>query len=325
MDYEIGMPVSERETAKLSTPVSEEWLIRLLRCGAFLCLAAWSWAHLYWEGPYGALFWNQVSFGIAERFGIDWDGYAGGGDGAGWIQKWGRVLGWLYVVAAVLALTLRARRWWSLGLLAMGSCLLTLMSFAKYLKSGNQLPMFVEHGGQMLAPTLLGVALIAGARHRVTVLIALIAFLATFLGHGSYALGLWPTPANYFGMTSKILQVDADVARVFLNVVGVLDFVICVGIFIPSIRRVSALYGAIWGLMTAFARPVAGMSADLNYWGADQYLHEAILRAPHFMIPLYLFCVWKKSGDASLEDSEPDASESAPDSAHIDDSASTRA
>ena len=45
-------------------------------------------------------------------------------------------------------------------------------------------------------------------------------------------------------------------------------------------------------LGTALARPVAGMSLSLNYWGADQFLHEAVLRAPHFLIPLYLFFLW---------------------------------
>lgn len=277
---------------------SDVMLTRTLRWGAFLCLVGWSWSHLYWEGPYGALLWNDATFAFAQRLGVTWDRFVGDGDSAGWVQQLVRALGWLYVVLAVLCLTLRSRRWRSLVVLALGSGLLALMSYAKFVQSGHQLPMLIEHGGQALAPSLLGLALVFGPRHRVTVGVAIVALLATFLGHGSYALGLWPTPANYYGMTSTILSVDHAAANAFLRVVGALDFLICIGIFIPLARRGCAIYAALWGFLTAIARPVSGMAADLNYWGADQYLHEAILRAPHFLIPFYLFLLWRADGTA---------------------------
>ena len=116
----------------------------------------------------------------------------------------------------------------------------------------------------------------------------------TFVGHGLYALGYhWPTPANFYGMTSVIFQVEHDTARTFLRVAGILDFLVCIGIFIPLLRRSCALYAAAWGFLTALARPVAGMSMSLNYWGADQFLHEVGRRAPHFRIPLYFFFLWR--------------------------------
>ena len=76
---------------------------------------------------------------------------------------------------------------------------------------------------------------------------------------------------------------------------------------------VFALYACFWGLVTALARPVAGMSSELNFWGADQFVHEALLRAPHFLIPLYLAVFWykprkKSTGDlASVTESVPDS------------------
>jgi hypothetical protein len=95
-------------------------------------------------------------------------------------------------------------------------------------------------------------------------------------------------------MTSVILDVEYDTANAMLHTAGVLDFLVCVGIFVPQLRRPSALYAAAWGFLTAIARPVAGMSLSLNYWGADQFVHEAVLRAPHVFIPLFLFFLWRE-------------------------------
>ena len=53
------------------------------------------------------------------------------------------------------------------------------------------------------------------------------------------------------------------------------------------------------------------MSLSLNYWGADQFLHEAVLRAPHFLIPLYLFLLWKKPASAPAAEANPDSPEAA--------------
>jgi hypothetical protein len=161
--------------------------------------------------------------------------------------------------------------------------------------------MFVEHGGQMLMPILLVLALRLGAAHRLTIGTAMLALIMTFAGHGSYALGFWPTPGNYYAMTTVVLGVDYPVAKAILRTAGALDFLVCLGICFPLMRSASALYATVWGFLTAIARPVAGMSWGLNYWGADQYLHEAVLRAPHFLIPLFLFLIWRAPGAAETK------------------------
>lgn len=279
----------------MNSEVKQDRILTLIiRSGTFLCFAGWSWVHFYWEGPYGALLWDDWTYGLAERLGLGWDEFVGTGANDGLVQ---RVLGsvaWLYLGATVLTLTVRERsRWQMAGLLA-GSGLLVVLSFAKYLGAQRQLPMFVEHGGQMLMPLLLVMALALGARHRLTVATAIVACVTTFAGHGCYALGLWPTPASFFGMTTVILGVDYGAAKAFLHMAGLADFLVCIGLLIPRFRTHAALYAVVWGALTALARPVAGMSWDLNYWGADQYLHEAILRAPHFMIPLFLYALWRE-------------------------------
>lgn len=278
------------------TPFKQDCpLILTLRLASFLCFAGWTWVHFYWEGPYAILLWQDSTYEFAQKLGISWDEFAGTGANDGFVQKWLARFFWPFLACTVLCLTVRKSSWIQLHALLAGTALLTTLSYAKYLKSQGQLPMFVEHGGQMLIPTILVMAISLGARHKVTVATAMIALIMTFAGHGAYALGLWPTPANFYGMTTVILGVDLETAKVILYTVGLIDFALCIGIFIPTLRYPSLIYATAWGLLTALARPVAGMSTELNYWGADQFLHEAVTRAPHFLIPLYLLFAWPKA------------------------------
>lgn len=285
--------------------LSERSLVLLIRLGAFLCFAGWTWSHFYWEAPYGILLWHDETYAFASRLGLSWEEFVGTGAGDGFVQKWVARTGWLYLACTVLTLTVRKGAWIQMAALVGGSGLLTLLAYAKYLGAQYQLPMFIEHGSQMLAPALLVLALALGVRHRVTVATAIVAVITTFAGHGSYALGLWPTPSGFHGMTAVILHVEYPAARAFLHAAGFLDFLVCIGILIPVLRRQSALYAAGWGLLTAIARPVAGMSIDLRYWGADQFLHEAVLRAPHFLVPLFLFYLWRERRPAEIPGATP--------------------
>lgn len=210
------------------------------------------------------------------------------------MQKWLARIGWLYLVCTILTLTVGKRSWVQMVALLGGSGLLVVLSYAKYVAAQSQLPMFVEHGGQMLMPVLLVMALAFGVRHRVTIFTAMVALVMTFAGHGCYALNIWPTPGTFYGITCVSLHVEYETAKTLIRIAGVLDFLICIGIFISPLRRSCALYAAVWGFLTAIARPVAGMSWSLYFWGADQFVHEAVLRAPHFLIPLYLFLIWTK-------------------------------
>ena len=269
-------------------------LVAVIRLGAFLCFAGWTWIHFYWEGPYGILLWQDSTYELANRFGISWDEFVGSGANDGWLQKWLARVTWLYLGCAILTLTVGKRSWVQMAALLGGSGMLVVLSYAKYVASQRQLPMLVEQGGQVLIPVTLVFAVALGVRHRVTVVTAIIAVVMTFIGHGCYAVGLWPTPPTFYAMTSVILGVEYETAKLFLSLAGAMDFLVCIGIFVPWVRRGCACYAVLWGTLTAIARPVSGMSWDLNYFGADQFLQEAVVRAPHFLIPLYLFLLWQR-------------------------------
>ena len=272
---------------------TDKCLTLVLRLGAFCCFVGWTWLHLYWEGPYGTLLWQDTTYKLAQFFGFDWDAFVGSGSNDGLIQRVNALIGWFYLAFAVLCLTVRKKNGFQPIALYFSTALFAVLFYAKYLGAQKQLPMFVEHGGQLLSPLLLVFALQFGPRHKIVITTAFIAFIMTFAGHGVYAVGLWPTPANFFGMTTTLLHVEYPTARILLHIFGLLDFLICIGIFIPCIRKYCTLYAIVWGALTAIARPAAGMSLELNYWGADLYLHEMLLRTPHFLIPLYLYLVFR--------------------------------
>ncbi|WP_404309053.1 hypothetical protein [Neorhodopirellula lusitana] len=289
---EVETEIDVQKTSEQSG--TDRVLILILRAAAFLCFAGWTWVHYYWEAPYGILLWQDATFEFASEQGVSWDEFIGTGTNDGWLQTWVSRITWLYFAFTIMTVTVRSKSYLQMAALIGGSGLLTVLSYAKYVASQRQLPMFLEHGGQMLAPILLVTALLFGARHRATLVVAMVALVMTFVGHGCYAVGWWPTPGNFYGMISLSLGVQYETANVMLGVFGILDFIVCIAIFLPYVRRWAIWYAVVWGFLTAVARPVAGMSMSLNYWGADQYIHEAVLRAPHFLIPLYLAILWRR-------------------------------
>ena len=110
-----------------------------------------------------------------------------------------------------------------------------------------------------------------------------------------YALGVATTPGQFYGLVHAVLELNADSTELFLRVAGALDVVACVGLLIPITRQTCLVWATAWGITTAVARPVAGMSVAAAWYGADQFLHEAVLRAPHAALPLFLFFAWRSS------------------------------
>ena len=285
-------PSSEQPSEKQAGDESRCWLTWTLRIGSCACFLGWAWQHLRWSVPYDAVLWNpDYSDWLARAFGVSWETYIAEVVTDRRILFFERLIGVLYLALAVISVTAKRHSHVQLTCLGIGSELLVMASYCKYANAGHAMATFVEYGGQILTPTVLILALERGVRDRWTISVAIIAFCATFAGHGIYAVGLAPTPGHFYGLVSAILGLGENSADWFLKTVGVLDFVVCVGVFVPLMRRISLAYAALWGVLTAFARPVAGMAFAAPWWGADQFLHEAILRIPHAALPFFLLLV----------------------------------
>jgi hypothetical protein len=267
------------------------WLLRISCC---LCFAGWAWQHVYWDVPLGVVLWDPEVYDFMVGLGImDWDSFVGDGETESFVRRVVVAVGWFHAVLAVISLTVRKKSYVQLSLLGAGACLLTAVAYCKYVKALRQPAMLIEHGGQYLMPVILILALTCGLRSRAAIWTAVVAFCMTFAGHGAYAIGWAPTPGYFYGMVMVITKVGQELAHTILRTAGILDFIVCVAVFFPFTRRPAVMYAAVWGVLTALARPVAGMSTSLIWWGADQFLHQAIYRTPHFLIPVFLFLVWR--------------------------------
>lgn len=279
---------------------SLRWTVWILRIGACACFAGWAWQHLRWSVPYDAILWHPDYFNwLASSLDVSWETYVARVVTDQRILLGVRTIGLVYLALAAMALTARRASWIQLTCLIGGSVLLAAVALSKYVEAGYAKASLVEQGGQVLAPVVLFFALRRGVRDRVTIVLALVAFWTTFAGHGVYAIGLAPTPGHFYGLVNAILGTGEETTDVLLKTAGLLDFIVCVGVLVPIFRSGCLAYAAFWGLVTALARPVAGMSTLAAWWGADQFLHEALLRAPHACIPLFLLLVFKRQSSAA--------------------------
>lgn len=271
---------------------------KLLQIATVSVFAARGWQHLYWDAPYRTLLWDERWMkGIVESvFGLSWSDYVSDLRADAAIDAFTRGMGCFYILCAICAIMLpRWKRIASWALIA-GSVGLFFLAFLytkeKFFFAGE----FLEYALQFSTPVFL-VWLYRMGEPSVRFLNALkIAIALTFTAHGLYAVGFYPRPANFIEMTMKILYLSQQDAISFLKIVGTLDFVVSICIFLPWRKPVmiALTYAALWGLATALARTWAYF---IPYFWANslaQWLHETVMRLPHALVPLVVWvCVAK--------------------------------
>ncbi|MEM1359270.1 MAG: hypothetical protein AAGF89_13765, partial [Bacteroidota bacterium] len=114
---------------------------------------------------------------------------------------------------------------------------------------------------------------------------------ATFVGHGLYAVGYHPVPANFVMMTQSGLGVGEETARQLLWMVGWLDFLAALLLVLPWRKsQLLALCWIIpWAILTSLARlwsygGLVPFDTLLTQWAP-----EVIRRMPHILVPVALF------------------------------------
>lgn len=114
-----------------------------------------------------------------------------------------------------------------------------------------------------------------------------VAIALTFIPHGLFAMGVFPVPGHFLDMTISILNVSEGQARTFLWVVGFLDVVGSILIFVSfRLSKITLYYFVFWGLVTASARIYAGFIPELATMTIHNSLFLTIYRLPHGLIPL---------------------------------------
>lgn len=268
--------------------------LRLLQISVLSVFLGRAWQHLYWDAPYRTIFWdeNWMRGPVSLFLDMEWGEYVR----APWVDEAIENLvqgtGVFYLLCALAALLItrffKICRW----LLVLGGISLIVLAFLYMKERFYWWPQFFEYALQWGSPFILLTYYrrdaSPGFQFWTKVAIAL-----TFTCHGLFAMGLYPTPGYFIEMVMNILGLSQANAILFLKIAGVLDIIISVLLFLPWRWAVlSGLgYAIFWGGATTIAR-VWAYGLFLNWEQVlTQWLHESVMRIPHFMIPLFLFLI----------------------------------
>ncbi|MFK8163770.1 MAG: hypothetical protein AB8H12_15095 [Lewinella sp.] len=152
--------------------------------------------------------------------------------------------------------------------------------------------LYLKYGGAFERP-----AAASTSKKSITtwIIACLVAF--TFIGHGLYAAGVHPVPANFVMMTQASLGVGEGVARKLLFTVGLLDFLAAALLLLPRKKTIIIALAWIipWAILTTLARWWSYQG--IVEWNTllTQWLPEVIIRLPHILVPLVLWRLVRSS------------------------------
>jgi len=237
-----------------------------------------------WDSPIRSLAWNEDWWAapLESLFGIPWENVALHSDA--FLSRSFDAIGLFLILVAGLLWFCRGRT--ITVLLTISTAILALDSIGRWIASGYHWGMAIEHASQIFTPVALLVFRHCERRPQKWVLLVLITSAMTFLGHGLYAAGIHPVPLNYQTMTMKLLSMDQENAIRFLAIVGWLDILAAVTVFLPRLRVITLSYMIVWGGLTALARIISHIGMAQPLYGLDPWLAETLVRTPHWMLPL---------------------------------------
>ena len=103
-----------------------------------------------------------------------------------------------------------------------------------------------------------------------------VAVFGEFLGHGVFA---WQLKPRFLEMLAAMTGIAGSLANTLMKVVGAFDIFVAFLVLVKPIR-VILVWGALWGLLTAVARPIAG-----------DPIWDFVERWPNWGVPLALLYV----------------------------------
>ena len=261
----------------------------LLLVACVLLLLGRAYQHLFFEAPYRSFFLKQDYFGWAVAWFSDqeWVAFVNDLRTDRAILALGRTVGIFFAVSAIATLLVfRPYRRLVQGLLYTCTALLAFMAFAYYLDKGFQFAQIMEYTAQAATPALLA-WYVANPKSIALQWVLRLAIGLTFLGHGLYALGLYPVPGYFVHMVITNLGLTNDQAVQLLLLAGWMDVGVAIGVLLPRMDRFWLWYAAAWGFLTALARLTTFVFLDHMFWPSlHQIGFEFIIRTPHFLLPL---------------------------------------
>lgn len=289
--------------------------LELIWVATSLSMLGRGWLHFSKGSPYWNLFWSEELLSPwLSLLGVEWSSYVESTEVEAGLNVLSMSLGVLYlslsvVIAYASVALLRSGEAPSSTPLLRRSLRLLLGLQVVYVASywlgrSLYLPIWLEQSTLIALPWLcLSTGLQRGERAAVTssealylarapITVTRVAISCTFIGHGAFALGLYPVPDDYLVMVMRTFECSQQRAQALLWWAGALDVLTALAVWTPRrylrVRWAALTYMLIWGGVTACARVV-------GHWGQGSFtdtvwywLPELMLRVPHALIPCWL-------------------------------------
>lgn len=269
-------------------------LVQLATIFVFLGRA---WQHIIWDAPFRTLLWDEgwMTTILPWFSNMPYEDFITSPEVDEAIQNGIKINGWFYVVCALVAIFIKKKPRLLTYILWLGAASLMFLAFLYCKEKFFQWGQFWEYSLQFGSPIFLFYLWKKQKIGDRLILLMKIAIAITFVSHGLYALNYYPRPGHFTEMVMTILGVNESSAILILNIAGVLDFVIAIGIFIKGkIGNWILLYTVLWGLATTMARIVGHFYLDMMEDTLMMWVHEAVYRTPHFLIPLAVYYFYQK-------------------------------
>ena len=266
----------------------------LLKISVILIFLGRAWQFIFWDAPFRTFFWNESLLKpfVETIIGVDWQTYANSPKLDVFINSSVLAFGILYLLSPIAVILHSKIERIANYIIIFGGIGLLLLAFLLMSDRFYQFSQFFEYSIQFSIPFIfVFYHKICIQKHLVLILKLLIA--AVFTAHGLYAVGYYPVPGYFLGMVIDILGFTEQGALNFLLVVGILDFIGSILIFVPKLTRYALIYLAIWGFLTSFARLVAGFSFDFFWELLHLNLYQTIYRLPHGILPIIVLLKMK--------------------------------
>lgn len=268
-----------------------------LQIAAVCVFAGRAYQHLFWDAPYREILWDPVFTAWAVNLFTDmtWGEFVTHPQGDIWIQKIVKGFGVFYLMCALICAFIHKIKKWGKALIILGSFGLLILAAIYAKDKFFHLGQFLEYALQFSTPVFLLYLISKKEISQTFMMVVKFTIALTFTCHGLYAFGYYPYPGSFMTMTQNILGLSQSNTILFLNAAGVLDFIVAVGIFLPGKwGRAALLYCVLWGLLTSLARIFGNFYSEYPLESLHQWVYEAVMRAPHFMVPLWAWLIEKR-------------------------------
>ncbi len=277
-----------------SEPKTQNLLKTLLQISTAAVFFGRAYQHLYWDAPFRTLLWDeQIMSGIVQLWSsLSWEAYINSLAVDDFINQVINGFGWFYVLCGIITLGMKWMPRMLQRFVLLGGAGLIFLALLLWKEKFYSVGQFFEYSLQFSVPFFFYYITQREEISTKFIFWLKLATAVTFVCHGLYAVGYYPQPGTFMEMTVEITGWSDDIASAFLKVMGVLDFLVAILIFIPRTARPALFYMVIWGFLTALAR----IWTNFDFGNIGEHLHQTafafVYRIGHFLVPLGLW--WKE-------------------------------